>query len=142
MNSFPRAVRFWTALFLLAYWSAMNAAPAAARLAPSQSSGVTSIATARDADVLTIQRTLEHRLVAQKLADYGVQPLEVRARLATLSDQDVHRLATVSKGLPSGGDAMGVGSIGDGGVALIAILVIVILFIVIVQLLKKEIVVR
>ena len=133
MRSFPRTLRFWTALFMLIYWGAMHVAPAAAGLAPSRTSGPTVISSARDADLLVVERALEHKLVAQKLRDYGVQPEEVKARLATMSDQDLHTLASASKGLPSGGDGLG---------ALIAVLIIILLVIVILKLLNKQIIVR
>jgi uncharacterized protein DUF6627 len=133
MRSFPRTLRFWTALFMLIYWGAMHVAPAAAGLAPSRTTGQTAIGSARDADLLVVERALEHKLVAQKLRDYGVQPQEVKARLATMSDQDLHTLASASKGLPSGGDGLG---------ALIAVLIIVLLVIVILKLMNKQIIVR
>ena len=133
MRFFPRALRTWTALLLVLYWGGLDVAPAAAGLAPSRLSGTTEITSTRDADVQVIERALEHKLVAQKLHDYGVSPAEVRARLDRLSDADVHQLATASKGLPSGGDGLG---------TLIAILVIIILVIVVVKLMNKEIVVK
>lgn len=134
MRFFPRPLRFWTALLLLLYWTTLQVSPAAAGLVPSQTSGATTITSARDADVLVVQRALENRVVAQKLRDYGVQPDEVKLRLASMSDQDVHTLASASKGLPSGGD--------DAIGFLIGILIIVLLVIVIMKLMNKQIVVR
>ena len=133
MRFFPRLLRFWTALVMLVYWCGIDAAPAAAGLAPSQPTAVTSIAATRAADMVVVQRALENRLVAQKLADYGVAPEQVRLRLASLDDRDLHTLATASRGLPSGGDGTGV---------IIGLLIIVILVIVILKLMNKEIIVR
>lgn len=133
MRGFPRTLRFWTALLMLIYWGAMHVAPAAASLAPSRTSGQTSVSSARDADLLVVERALEHKLVAQKLRDYGVAPTEVKSRLASLSDQDLHTLASASKGLPSGGDGLG---------ALIAVLIIILLVILILKLMNKEVIVR
>jgi len=133
MRFMPRALRFWTALFLLAWWSGVQVAPAGAGLVPSRTSGITSIASTRDADMVAVQRALENRLVAQKLRDYGVTPAQVKARLASMSDQDLHTLASTSKGLPSGGDALGV---------IVTILVIALLVILIMKLMNKEVVVR
>jgi hypothetical protein len=133
MRLFPRPLRFGTALLVTAWWSILQVGPAAAGLAPSRTTGETVIASARDADLVTVQRALEHRLVAQKLRDYGVSPDEARLRLASLSDEDLHTLASHSRGLPSGGDGIG---------ALIGILIVVLLVIVILKLLNKEIVVR
>jgi len=133
MSLFPRRLKFWTALAVVSYSFALQAAPAAAGLAPSQPSGTTAIATARQGDLVIVQRMLENRVVAQKLRDYGVSPDEAKLRVASLSDEDLHTLASASKGLPSGGDALG---------TLIALLVIVVLVIVILKLMNKEIIVK
>ena len=133
MSRFTRSVRRAVAAFLVVYWCALHVAPAAAGLAPSQSSGATSIASTRDADLVIVRRALEHRMVARKLQDYGVRPGEVELRMAQMSDQDVHTLANASKGLPSGGDGLG---------TLVTVLVIVLLVILILKLLNREIVVR
>jgi len=133
MKSFPCTLRFWTAVLMVGWWGALHVAPAAAALAPSRVSGATAIATARDADLLVVQRALEHKMVAQKLRDYGVSPDEARIRLAAMSDEDLHTLASASKGLPSGGDGLG---------ALVTILIIILLVIVILKLLNKDIIVR
>ena len=132
MDRKPRMFR-WTALVMGIWWTLLNVAPAGAGLAPSRLSGTTSITCARDADMIAIQRGLEHKVVAQKLRDYGVTPEQVQLRLATASDEDVHTLATATKGLPAGGDALGV---------LVTILIIVLLVIVIMKLLNKDITVK
>ena len=129
----PRRIRLWTVFLLLVGATVANAMPAFAGLAPSQPSGETSITSARDADVIAVQRALEHKVVGQKLRDYGLSPDQVRARLATMSDQDLHQLASATKGLPSGGDGID---------ALIGLLIVVLLVIIILKLMNKEIVVR
>ena len=133
MGCFPRPLRFWTALLLVSWWCCVHAAPALAGLAPSRTSGVTAIASVRDADLLSVQRVLEHKVVAQKLKDYGVSPEQAELRLASLSDGELHQLASASRGLPTGGDGAG---------ALISILIIILLVIVILKLLNKEVIVR
>lgn len=133
MRLFPRTLRFWTAVVVVTYWCALQVTPAAAGLAPSRVSGATQIGSARDADLVVVQRTLENRVVAQKLRDYGVTPEQAQLRVASLSDRDLHTLASASRGLPSGGDDLGV---------IIGLLVIVILVIVILKLMNKQIVVR
>ena len=133
MRPFRGSLRFWTALFALTWLFSLETAPALAGLAPSRVSGTTAIATARDADLIAVQRALEHKVVAQKLRDYGVSPEEVRARLATMSDDELHLLASHAKGLPSGGDALS---------TLIGILVVIILIIVILKLLNKEVIIK
>jgi hypothetical protein len=130
----PRTWVFRTALVLLVHWSILQAAPAVAALVPSQTTGTTSVASVRDADLVMIRHALEHRMVVQKLRDYGVTPREVEAKLANMPDQDVHTLATATQGLPSGSD--------DGIGLLIGLLVVVLLVIVILKLLNKQIVIK
>ena len=134
MNRFPNWLRLGTAALLILCMSAMEVAPAAAGLVASRVSGATSITSARDADMLMAQRALENKVVAQKLRDYGVTPGDAQGRLASMSDRDLHTLASASKGLPSGGD----GATG----AIIGILVVVILVIVVLRLTHHDVVVR
>lgn len=133
MGCFPRALRFWTALLLVCGWCCLHAAPVLAGLAPSRTSGETSITSVRDADLLTVRRALEHKVVAQKLRDYGLTAEEAELRLAGLPDAELHQLATATRGLPTGGDGAG---------ALISVLIIILLVILILKLLNKEIIVR
>jgi len=133
MTPSTRLFRIVTTVAVIFSLTAVQIAPASAGLAPSRTSGETSIASSRDADMLVAQRTLENKIVAQKLRDYGVAPAEAQVRLASLSDKDLHTLASASKGLPSGGDATG---------AIIGILVVVILVIVILKLTHHDVVVR
>ncbi len=133
MSMFPRRLRARTALLMVLYWGAIHVAPAAGGLAPSRVSGASVIVSERGADLLVVQRALEHKLVARKLHDYGVSPEEVKLRLASMSDQDLHTLASASKGLPSGGDGVG---------ALIGVLIVILLIIIILKLLNKEIIVK
>ena len=133
MTVFPKRLRPWIALLAIVSLSALDISPALAGLAPSTPSGATMITSTRDADLLVAQRALENKVVAQKLRDYGVSPGQTQLKLASMSDQDLHRLASVSKGLPSGGDATG---------AIIGLLVVVILVIVVLKLMNKEVIVR
>lgn len=133
MRCFPRSLRFWTAALLVAWLGLLDVAPAAAGLMPSRTTGTTGVANVRDADRMEVQRALEHRVVAQKLRDYGVTPDQVEARLASLSDVELHQLASATRGLPSGSDGLG---------SLIAVLIIVLLVVLIVKLLNKEIVIK
>jgi len=133
MQLFPRRLRFWTALIVVLSMSTLNFTPAIAGLAPSQTSGGTTITSVRDADMLVAQRALENKIVAQKLRDYGVAAEDVQLKLASMSDRDLHTLASASKGLPSGGDATG---------AIIGVLVVVLLVIIILKLMNREVVVK
>ncbi len=134
MRIFPRTLRLGVAVSMVFYFGVLHVAPALAGLAPSRVSGATAIGSARDADLIVVQRAIENKIVAQKLRDYGVSRAELQARLATMSDQDLHTLASATKGLPSGG---------DGGVdTLIGVLLIVLLVILILKLLNKEVIVK
>lgn len=133
MNLIPKWLRSWTAILVILSMSAIDVCPAVAGLAPSRVSGATSIASARDADMLMAQRALENKVVGQKLRDYGVAPADAQARLASMSDADLHTLANAAKGLPSGGDGTG---------AIIGVLVIVILVIVVLRLMHRDVVLR
>lgn len=133
MQRFPKMLRSWTAMVLVLCMSTLDIRPAFAGLAPSQTTGTTDISSTRDADMLIAQRALEHKVVAQKLKDYGMNPAEAQLKLASMSDQDLHSLASATNGLPSGGDATG---------ALIGVLVVVILVIVILKLTRHDVVIR
>jgi len=133
MRIFPMKLRFWTAIIVILHLGAFCVGPSAAGLAPSRASGTTTIASARDADMLVAQRTLENKVVAQKLRDYGVTAEDAQLKLASMSDRDLHTLASASKGLPSGGDATG---------AIIGVLVVIILVIVVLKLMNREVVVK
>jgi hypothetical protein len=133
MTLFQGFTRRCTALLLVLCMSGLAAQPAFAGLAPSRVSGTTSITSARDADMLSAQRGLENKVVAQKLLDYGVTAADAQAKLADMSDKDLHTLASATKGLPSGGDATG---------GLIGLLVVVILVIVILRMTNHDVIVR
>jgi hypothetical protein len=133
MNQFSRPLRFWTTILVILCMSAMDFGPAAAALAPSRVSATTAIASTRDADMLLARRALENKVVAQKLRDYGVAPAAAQARLASMSDRDLHTLASASKRLPSGSDTTG---------AIIGVLVVVLLVIIILKLMHKDVVMK
>ena len=133
MTLFPGILRLWTAVLVIVCLTVLQVSPAAAGLAPSTRSGETSLVSTRDADLLIAQRALEHKVVAQKLRDYGVTAADAQLKLASMSDQDLHQLASASKGLPSGGDGTG---------AVIGVLLVVILVIVVLKLMNKEVVVN
>lgn len=133
MRFFPGTLSFFTAILVIACMTVIQVGPVAAGLAPSRTSGTTAIGSIRDADMVLATRALENKVVAQKLQDYGVVPADAQARLASMSDRDLHTLATASKGLPSGGDASG---------GIIAALVVVVLVIVVIRLLHHDVVVR
>jgi uncharacterized protein DUF6627 len=61
-------------------------------------------ASQRDTDLLQVQRHLEGKLVTQRLAELGLTTEEVQARLAGLTNEQLHQLAGNLDGLQVGGD--------------------------------------
>jgi hypothetical protein len=88
----------------------------------------------RAAEVAKVQSFLESKVVLQRLVDYGVSPEEAMAKVRSMSDGDLHRLASLTDRVAAGADS-GVGF-------LIGVAVLIILIIVILKLMNKEIVVR
>ena len=82
--------------------------------------------TDRNADLATLQKTLEQKMVKERLANLGLAADEVQARLGQLSDQQLHNVAQQLDTLKVGG---------DGGIGIvIGILVIAILVVLLIQL--------
>jgi hypothetical protein len=75
-------------------------------------------------DLKTIQAVLENKIVQQRLKDYGLTPEEINVRLAGLSDEDLHGLASNIDGVMMGGH-IGVGFL---LAFVIVLLVIVVLY--------------
>jgi hypothetical protein len=88
----------------------------------------------RAAEIAKVQTVLEQKVVMQKLLDYGVSSGEAMAKIRSMSDSDLHRLATLTDRVSAGA---------DGGVGwLIGVAVLIILILVILMLVNKRIVVR
>jgi len=71
-----------------------------------------------------IQRTLETKLVSQRLKEMGLTSDEVRARVGQLTDEEIHLLASNLDGLQVGGDPTVVFIAVFAGAVLLAILFI------------------
>ncbi|PTN37166.1 PA2779 family protein [Desulfonatronum sp. SC1] len=85
----------------------------------------------RTAQIATIQGALEHKIVSQRLQDYGMSKAEVVAKLDTLSDEQLHQLATLS------------GDVGGGVIgAVIGVLLIILLVVVILRVSDRRIVIQ
>jgi hypothetical protein len=85
----------------------------------------------RSAHIASIQSALENKVVAQRLADYGLSAQEVDAKLGTLSDEQLHQLASLS------------GDVGGGIVgAVIAVLLVILLVVLILHISDKRIVIH
>jgi hypothetical protein len=88
----------------------------------------------RAGEIAKVQTFLEQKVVLQKLVDYGVSPEEAMAKIRSMSDSDLHRLATLTDRVAAGAD----GAVGW----LIGVAVLVILVLVIVMLMNKQVIVR
>ncbi len=86
----------------------------------------------RMADLQKIQAVLESKIVRQRLADFGLTPEEINIRLAGLSDDQLHQLATNVEAIIPAGDGLGI---------VIALLVIAILAVILIYLLNHRIIV-
>lgn len=85
----------------------------------------------RSGQIATIQTALEHKIVSQRLQDYGLSKAEVVAKLDTMNDEQLHQLATLS------------GDVGGGAIgAAIGVLVIILLVVVILRVSDRRIVVH
>jgi hypothetical protein len=84
-------------------------------------------------EIAKVQAFLEQKVVMQKLVDYGVSPGEAMAKVRSMSDSDLHRLASLTDRVAAGTDAVG---------WLIGVAVLVILVIVIFMLMDRRVVVR
>ena len=87
----------------------------------------------RAAEIAKVQTFLEQKVVMQKLVDYGVSPGEAMTKVRSMSDGDLHRLASLTDRVAAGTDSVGL---------LIGVAVLVILIIVILMLMNKRVVVR
>ncbi len=97
-----------------------------AMVAPALSTAVESVSVPnRATDLQKVQRVLEHKLIRQRLEDFGLTPEEINARLARLSDDQLHQVAMQIDALTPGGDGLGI---------IIALLVIAILVVILVYL--------
>jgi hypothetical protein len=80
--------------------------------------------TSRAADLDTVQKVLETRVVQQRLQDLGFTPEEISTRLAQLSDAQIHQLAQRLDDLRVGQDGWSV----FFGLLAVAALVIIIYY--------------
>lgn len=120
------AVTAWFAGFLL------FPALAAAALSDSLLSG-SPTSFSRQVELNKIREILENKIAVQKLKDFGLKPDEISTKLSSMTDEQIHQLASLSDRITAGGD----------GVAFaIGVLVIIILLIVLLKLLDKKIIIK
>jgi hypothetical protein len=106
--------------------------PARAALIESKLSG-SQVVFQRVTDLETVRQALEHEMVAQRLADYGFSQQEVQLKLQTMTDAQLHQLASAADTLAEGGDGLGV---------VVTVLVIILLVIVILKVTDNEIIIK
>ena len=87
----------------------------------------------RSEELAQIQRTLELKIVKEKLGAYGLTPEEINQRLEGLSDEQIHLLAQASDNVLAGG---------DGGEAVIVILLVILIIILIIYVSGHRVVVQ
>jgi hypothetical protein len=120
---------FGIVAYLLLFWTS----PATAAMMDSTLSNGPDALQIRTMEINKIQRALENRLVADKLAAHGLKADEINGKLSQMNDEQIHMLAQASDNVLAGGDGVGL---------LIGVLLVILLVIVILKLLNKEIVVR
>lgn len=93
------------------------AGPAEAMYLSSAASSTTGqgIATVRDRDIAQLQTKLESKVLKERLIDYGLSAEEALTRIQTLSDEEVHQLATNIDALQAGGGGAGVYAVASNG---------------------------
>ncbi|MGH7407294.1 MAG: PA2779 family protein, partial [Candidatus Methylomirabilales bacterium] len=94
--------------------------PAAAAPAPTH---LVLAAPDRAAGLTAVQAFLERKVVRQRLADLGLSPEEIQARLPEMTDAQIHAVASRIEGLQAGGDGVGIVI----GILLVVLIIIVIL---------------
>ncbi len=89
--------------------------------------------TDRSADLATLQKALEQKMVKERLANLGLTADEVQARVGQLNDQQLHNVAKQLDNLKVGGDGVGL---------IIGLLIIAILVVLLIQLTGHRVIVR
>ena len=133
MVTIRRAGWFVVLAFVMAGWmGVLGSFPSVAEASVIASHG--GAGDLRAAEISRVQSVLEQKVVMQKLLDYGVSSEEAMVKIRSMSDTDLHRLATLTDRVAAGADS-GVGF-------LIGLAVLVILVLVILMLMNRRVVVR
>ncbi len=86
----------------------------------------------RQQDMASVQKVLEQKVVTERLKAFGYDQNEISDRLARLSDQELHQLASQVDTITAAGDGLSV---------IISVLLIVVLVLVILKLADRQIVI-
>ena len=134
MKAIRKAGWFFLLALMMACWMGVLGSIRGEALAGVIASHGIDGASVRGADIGKLQTFLEQKIVLQKLTDYGVSLDDAMAKIRSMSDADLHRLASLSDRAGEGADsALGF---------LIGVAVLIILIVVIVKLMNKEIIIR
>ncbi len=137
MVSIRRAGWFVLMALMMAGWTGVLGSirgEAVAGVIASRGTGAGDGVASRAADLDKVQAILENRIVVQKLMDYGVSADEAMAKVRSMSDGELHRLASLADRAGEGAD--------DALGFLIGVAILVILVIVILKLVNKEVIIR
>jgi hypothetical protein len=77
-------------------------------------------ATQRDRDIETVSRALASDQVRDQLSRLGVEPAQVDARVASLTDEELHTMAQRIDSMPAGG----IGVLGVIGIAFVVLIIL------------------
>ncbi len=86
----------------------------------------------RSAEIETIRQALELEVVSQRLADYGMSKEAIMAKLPTMSDAQIHQLASLSEDIVAG----------DGLGFVIGLLIVVLLVLLILNITGRQVIIR
>lgn len=121
------------AMIVAVYFSLFVGSPAVAGLIASAPSAAETGQKVRADEINQIQKVLESQILTEKLMAYGLSSEEVKLKLQSMSDEQIHLLAQASDRVLAGGDGLGI---------VIGLLVILILVILVVKLLDKTVVIK
>lgn len=132
MNLARQRFRFSILVLILATFTPVSFITPGAQAATAESRMMTmgnEDPTTREINELKVKRALENKIVANKLMGHGLTTEEVSQKLNTMTDEQVHQMASLADKIPAGGDS-GLGIV-------IAILVIAALVLLIIYLFKR-----
>lgn len=90
-------------------------------------------ASVKQADMITIQKTLESAVIKQRIMEYGLSSEEALARINRLSDEQIHQFAANLDSLQAGA---------DGVDAVIFLVLVAIIVVVVLQATGHKVIVR
>ncbi len=121
------------AIVVTVYMTIFMTSPAVAGMVSSFTSSPEMATTLRGEEIGKVQRALENEILIEKFKAYGLSPGEIKDKLQSMSDEQIHLLAQASDQLLVGG---------DGWEVVIAILIIILLVVLILKLMDKQVVIK